>query len=346
MGLSLVTGGSGFIGGHLVAALAERGERVRILDMSLPREPPPGVTALQGSVLDREAVTTACEGVERVFHLAAVAQLWQRDRSVFERVNRGGTQIMLEAAAKADVRRFVHCSSQSVLIDGGAMDNPSGPEEQEVLAGPYCRSKYLAERDALAAAAGGMPVVVVNPTAPIGPGDLAPTPPTAMLRMFLGGGPRLILDCMLNLVHVRDIAEGMILAAERGAVGERYVLGGSDVRLSDLAARLDRLAGRRPRRRWAIPGRLALTTAMLNEWISDHLTHRPPFAPVTGVRLALAAGGVDSAKAMRELGYRPRPLDDALADAAAWLMGAGADGQGADAQGGPMGFSRTAAPLR
>jgi dihydroflavonol-4-reductase len=319
VGLSLVTGGSGFIGSHLVAALAERGERVRILDITLPNEPPPGVTVLHGSILDRKAVTTACEGVERVFHLAAIAQLWQHDRSVFESVNRRGTQIVLEAAAQAGVRRFVHCSTESVLVGRGSADERSDPG-LEAMAGPYCRSKYLAEKEALAAAAKGMPVVVVNPTAPIGPGDHTPTPPTAMLRLFLRGGPRLILDCALNLVHVRDVADGMILAAERGMVGERYILGGSDVRLPDLAARLDRLAGRYPHRRWTIPGRLALGAAVLDEWLSDHLTHRPPRAPVTGVRLALAAGPVDSTKAMRNLGYHPRSLDDALTDAVAWLM--------------------------
>ncbi|CAO3424870.1 NAD-dependent epimerase/dehydratase family protein [Azospirillum doebereinerae] len=319
MGLSLVTGGSGFIGSHLVAALVERGERVRILDVTLPNAPPPGVTVLHGSVLDREAVANACEGVSRVFHLAAVAQLWQRDPSVFESVNRDGTRIVLAAAEKAGVSRFVHCSTESVLNRGASADERSD-SGLATMAGPYCRSKYLAEREALAAAAKGMPVVVVNPTAPIGPGDRTPTPPTAMLRLFLGGGPRLILECTLNLVHVRDVADGMILAAERGVVGERYILGGSDVRLSDLAARLDRLAGRDPRRRWTIPGRLALAAAMLDEWVSDHLTHRPPRAPATGVRLALAAGRVDSTKAIRTLGYSPRSLGDTLTDTVGWLM--------------------------
>lgn len=327
VGLSLVTGGSGFIGGHLVTALAERGERVRVLDVAPPEALPPGVTVVQGSVLDRAAVERALDGVDRVFHLAAVAQLWHRDRSVFERVNRGGTRTVLEAAAQAGVRRFVHCSTESVLAAGGGgrpVDERSDPG-LEAMAGPYCRSKYLAERDALAAAAAGLPLVVVNPTAPIGPGDRGPTPPTAMLRLFLDGGPRLILDCTLNLVHARDVADGMILAAERGTVGERYILGGGDVRLSDLAARLDRMAGRRPRRRWTVSPPLALAAATVDEWISDHLSHRPPRAPVTGVRLALAATGVDGGKAARDLGYRPRPLDEALADAVAWLTrGAGA----------------------
>ena len=146
MGLSLVTGGSGFIGGHLVAALAERGERVRILDTAPPRNPPPGVTVLRGSVLDREAVEAACDGVDQVFHLAAIAQLWHQDRSMFESVNRGGTRLVLEAAMTSGVRRFVHCSTESVLIGGRGgqpVDERSDPG-LEAMAGPYCRSKYLA----------------------------------------------------------------------------------------------------------------------------------------------------------------------------------------------------------
>ncbi|HYG88341.1 MAG TPA: NAD-dependent epimerase/dehydratase family protein [Azospirillum sp.] len=321
MGVTLVTGGSGFIGSHLVAALAERGERVRILDIALPYAPLPGVAFTQGSVLDRDAVGCAFEGVDRVFHLAAVSHLWQRDRTVFERVNQCGTRVVLEAAARAGVRRFVHCSTEAVLIGrtgSQPVDECTDPG-LEAMAGPYCRSKYLAERDALAAAAEGMPVVVVNPTAPIGPGDRGPTPPTAMLRLFLRGGPSLILNCLLNLVHVRDVADGMILAAERGLVGERYILGGTDVQLSDLAARLDHLAGRQPRRRRAIPGAVALAAAMVDEWVSDRITHRPPRAPITGVRLALAARGVNNGKARHDLGYRARPLDEALGDAVAWL---------------------------
>lgn len=315
---SLVTGGSGFIGSHLVEALVGRGERVRILDTAPPRELLPNATFLHGSVLDHEAAARACDGVRQVFHLAAMAQLWHRDPSVFDAVNHGGTRIMLAAAAKAGVRRFVHCSTESVLNGREAVDDGFNPG-LEAMAGPYCRSKYLAEREALAAAR-RMPVVIVNPTAPIGPGDHTPTPPTAMLRLLLNGGPRLILNCNLNLVDVRDVAAGMILAAERGVVGERYILGGKNLTLSDLASRIDRLAGRRCRRRWPIPGRLALAAAMLEEWMSDHITHRPPYAPATGVRLAIAAGFVDSTKAMRELGYNPRPLDNTLADAVAWLM--------------------------
>lgn len=316
MKVTLVTGGSGFIGGHLVAALAARGERVRILDRQEPPDPlPPGVEFQRGSILDEAAVAHALEGVERVHHLAAVALLWDRDPTVFDRVNRQGTKVVLEAAARAPaLRRFVHCSTEAVMIGHPPprrLDESADPG-LEALAGPYCRSKYRAEKDALAAAAQGLPVVVVNPTAPIGPGDRLPTPPNAMLRLFRRGGPRLILDCVLNLVDVRDVAQGMILAAERGRIGERYILGGTDLALDDLVRRIDRVCGRPPIRRFAVPPALALGAARAEEWLSDHVTRRPPTASVTGVRLALGGGGFDSGKAMRELGYTVRPLEASL----------------------------------
>ncbi|MBP2314823.1 NAD-dependent epimerase/dehydratase family protein [Azospirillum soli] len=317
MATALVTGGSGFIGGHLVAALTARGERVRILDVCEPANAPPGVEFRHGSILDPEAAARAMEGVEQVFHLAAHAQLWLPDPADFDRVNREGTRIVLDAARRVGVRRFLHCSTEAVLVGAPParrLDESADPGIED-LAGPYCRSKWLAEREALAAARDGLPVVVVNPTAPIGPGDRTPTPPTAMLRLFQAGGPRLILDCTLNLVDVRDVAAGMLLVAERGRVGERYLLGGTDIRLAELAARIDRLMGRPVAKRYAVPGGVALVAARVEEWLSDHVTRRPPHAPVTGVRLALGAGGFDSGKAMRELGYRTRPLEETLADA-------------------------------
>jgi dihydroflavonol-4-reductase len=322
MTASLVTGGSGFIGSHLVAALAERGERVRILDIAEPVDPPAGVEFRRGSILDAGAVASALTGMDRLYHLAALPQLWCRDNALFDRVNAEGTEIVLAAAERAGLSRIVHCSTEAVLIGRHRIErvDEAAAPGLDAMAGPYCRSKFRAEQAALAAAARGLPVVVVNPTAPIGPGDRGPTPPTAMLRLFLGGGPRLILDCVLNLVDVRDAALGHILAAERGRVGERYILGGADIRLAELAAHLDRLAGRAPIRRHFVPGGVALAAARVEEWLSDHVTGRPPTAPLTGVRLALAGGGFSSAKAAAELGYQPRPLDVSLRDAASWLM--------------------------
>lgn len=323
MALSLVTGGSGFIGSHLVAHLVANGDQVRVLDTRAPGDvPPPGVEVVRGSILDPEAVDAALEGVQVLYHVAGLPQLWLPDKGAFDRVNRQGTECVLARAARHRLERIVHCSTESVLVGqhGPRRITEAAEVPLEDMAGPYCRSKHRAERAALAAAAAGQPVVVVNPTAVIGPGDGGSTPPMAMLRLFVRGGPRVILDCMLNLVDVRDVAAGLTLAADHGIAGERYLIAGTNIRLSDLAHRLDRLAGRRPLRRWSIPGWSALAFAQADEWISDHVSGRPPTAPVTGVRLARASGWFDSSKAVAQLRFQARPFAETLGDAVAWLL--------------------------
>ena len=328
MALSLVTGGSGFIGNHLVALLAARGERVRILDTCAPAVLPPGVEMMRGSILDPAAVDAALDGVRVLYHVAGLPQLWLPDKTAFDRVNRQGSECVLARAAGHRLERIVHCSTEAVLVG----HRPASPISETVglsladMAGPYCRSKFRAEQAALAAAAAGQPVVVANPTAVIGPGEgmsdrNGPAPPMAMLALFLRGGPRLILDCTLNLVDVRDVAAGLALAAEHGVPGERYLIGGTNIRLSELTRRLDRLAGRKPRKRWSIPGGLALAFAHLDEWVSDHVSGRPPTAPVTGVRLAIASGRFDTGKAVSQLRFQARPFAETLADTVAWLAG-------------------------
>ncbi|WP_448205645.1 NAD-dependent epimerase/dehydratase family protein [Azospirillum sp. sgz302134] len=326
MALSLVTGGSGFIGSHLVAHLIARGECVRVLDTCAPEfyAPefrPPGVEVVQGSILDPAAVDAALDGVRVLYHVAGLPQLWLSDKEAFDRVNRQGTECVLARAARHRLERIVHCSTECVLVGrhGPCQITEATEVPLEDMAGPYCRSKHRAERAALAAAAAGQPVVIVNPTAVIGPGDRGSTPPMAMLRLFLRGGPRVILDCMLNLVDVRDVAAGLALAAEHGSTGERYLIGGTNIQLSTLARRLDLLAGREPLRRWGIPAWCALAFAHVDEWVSDHVTGRPPTAPVTGVRLARASGRFDSSKAAAQLRYQARPFARTLGDAVAWL---------------------------
>jgi dihydroflavonol-4-reductase len=316
----LVTGGSGFIGQHLVAALAGRAH-VRIFDPAPPAQLPPGVEYVRASVLDQSAVLRALDGVTGVYHLAGMAHLWTADRADFDRVNRLGTETVLAAAKQKKVGRFVHCSTEVVLLP---------PQRRETLvdesvaltlaemAGPYSRSKYLAEQAAFAAAARGQDVVVVNPTIPVGTGDRNHTPPTAMLAHYLSGS-RFFLECMLNLVDARDVAAGMILAAERGRCGERYLLGGENVSLGELLAKLERLSSRKTVR-LRVPPLVALATGSACEWIASNLTRRMPIATAEGVRLALRSARFDSRKAMRELNYAPRPIDEALGAATRWLM--------------------------
>jgi dihydroflavonol-4-reductase len=321
--VDLVTGGAGFLGRHVVAALHARGRPVRVLDLAAWPGRPDGVEEMRGSVTDAAAVARAMTGVERVFHLAANPQLWSRRDEDFLEVNHRGTEIVLAKARRAGVARVVHTSSGAVLTGPRrpkAIDETAAPRESD-MAGPYALSKWRAERAALAAAE-GRPAVVVNPTLPVGPGDHAPTPPTRLLLDLLNGAIPAYLECHLNFIDVRDAAEGHVLAAERGRPGERYILGGTNLRLSELLTVVADLTGlRMPKSR--VPGPVALATAKAAEAMARRVTGKPPTATVTGVRLALWSAPMDNAKAVRELGLPVRPLRETLADAIRWAQETG-----------------------
>jgi len=328
VGLSLVTGGCGFIGRHLVEQLAARGERVRVLDLHPLDSPPAGVEQVVGSITDPATVARAIDGCEQVFHLAANPNLWAVDPEIFDRVNHQGTRRMLEGAQKAGVRRFLYTSTESILKSyrapkqsARALIDENVQLTVDDMPGPYCRSKFLAEQAAREAAAGGLPVVIVNPTMPIGPGDYLLTPPSKMILGFLNGETPAYLDCEFNLVDARDIAAGQILAAEKGRVGERYILGHVNLSLGDLLAELQRLTGlSMPRTR--VPYALALASAVVSEGLSS-ITKKPPLAPLTGVRLARTSMAFDSSKARDDLGWSCRPLQESLRDAIRWMSGRG-----------------------
>ncbi len=322
--LNLVTGGAGFIGRHLVRRLSQRGERVRVLDIADPGPVPPGVEVIRGTITDACTVREALVGVDRLYHLAANPDLWTRDPRDYELVNVEGTRTVLDEAAAHDLQRIVFTSTESILKSrhrNGVNHNDDGSMELSLddMAGPYCRSKYLAERLAFAAIDRGQPIVVVNPTMPVGPGDHHLTPPMQMLLRFLEGRAPAYLETEFNLIHVRDAAEGHVLAAEVGRIGERYVLGGENLKLSEVIAILGEVSGL-PMPRYRIPYWLALTTATISEFISDRFTGRPPVAPVTGVRLAAASLSFDCSKAIRELGLPQTPVRQALAEAVDWLV--------------------------
>lgn len=316
---SLVTGGSGFIGQHLVAALLQAGDQVRILDQAAPRRFRPRCDFVRGSITDPPAVRHAMDGVDTVYHLAAIPHLWTENAADFHSVNAIGTEIVLAAAREAGVRRFVHCSSETVLLMAprarDVIDETMLGDTKHAL-GPYTRSKCLAERAALDAADRGLPVVIVNPPLPVGANDDGLTPPAAMLAHFLEQRLSLYLDSMLNIVDVRDVAAGMLLAAAKGRVGERYILGGDNVSLGQILSALDAISGRR-RIKMKIPGAAALGVAAVAEWFAS-LSHRPPVATMEGVRLALRSARLDDGKARRELGYTSRPMQEALAEFVSW----------------------------
>jgi dihydroflavonol-4-reductase len=330
--IDLVTGGSGFIGRHVVSALRGRGVHVRVLDPApFDGEDAAEVEVVCGSILDADQVDAAMADVRRVYHLAGIAKLWSRDRRDFDRINATGTATVMRAAAAHRVARVVHCSTEAILLPkysskdrgaGAPIDETVQPDLSD-MAGPYTRSKLAAEQAVRAAMGNGLDALIVNPTVPIGPGDRNLTPPAAMLAMFLSGRSPAYLDCMLNLVDVRDVAAGIVLAGERGRTGERYILGGQNIALRDLLILLERMTSRTMPKR-VVPGWLALATAAVAELAADVVTRRAPAATVEGVRLALRSGPFDSAKARQELGYETRPLAETLADAVAWLREAGA----------------------
>lgn len=324
----LVTGGSGFIGRHLVAALMAQGRQVRVLDLQPPPRILPQVEHISGSVLDRDLVSRAMDGVDQVYHLAGLPGMWLPRKADFHAVNCGGTEVVIETARKRGVKRLLHCSTESILFRASPSMVPV-PDDAllpDDMPGPYTRSKMLADRLAMQAAASGYPVVIGCPTMPIGPHDHNLTPPTAMLRYFLGRRLQLHLDFVVNLVDVRDAAEGLILAMERGQVGHRYVLGGESMPLAQILELMADISGRRVRR-IRVNGKVAeLVTAAL-EFIADHVTRRPPSGTAEGVRIALRAGALSIEKAQRELGYAPGPVEPVLRETIAHLLGAG-DNQG------------------
>jgi dihydroflavonol-4-reductase len=319
----LVTGGTGFIGQHLVSALAAGGRQVRVLDIRPPICPVSGVEYVAGSVLDPNQVDEALRDVAEVYHLAGLPGMWIPRKGDFYAVNCHGTEVVVTAARKRGIARFLHCSTESILFrpsplqDAASESSLLPPQE---MPGLYTRSKMLAEQCAAQAAASGFPLIIGTPTMPIGPHDHNLTPPTAMLRHFLSGRVHLYLDFIVNLVDVRDVAVGLILAMEHGQIGHRYILGGESISLKMILQLMATISGRRyvsiP-----VPGRVAEMSAAMLEFISDHVTHRPPTGTAEGVRIALRATELSIEKAQRELGYAPRPIEPTLRDTIAYLLG-------------------------
>lgn len=321
----LVTGGSGFIGQHLVEALRARGQRVRVLDVRSPATANADVEHVHGSVLDGAAVDAALSGIDQVYHLAGLPGMWVANKRDFHDVNFRGTEIVLAAAMKRGVSRFLHCSTESILFPYANLNGVAAEEAlqpAEAMPGAYTRSKSLAEHHAAKAAAAGFPLVIGTPTMPIGPADHNLTPPTAMLWYFLQKKVQPHLDFLVNLVDVRDVAMGLVLTMERGRIGQRYILGGDCVRLGQILRMMSAMSGRR-QYPVVVPGKIAELSAMMLESISDRITHRPPNGTAEGVRIALAASDLSIGKARNELGYAPRPIEPVLRETITHLLARG-----------------------
>ena len=320
-GTVLITGGSGFIGQHLVSALAARHRRIRILDVRPPKAARPEVDYVVGSAYDPRTVDQALEGIEQVYHLAGMPGMWRRESQDFDSTNHLATAVTLSAARKRGVARFLHCSTESVLFGQAPTPNPISEETKTTMAempGVYTRSKKAAEQLALQAAREGVPVVIANPTMPIGSHDYELTPPTAMIHYFLCRRLRLYVNAVMNIADVRDIAAGLILVMERGEIGQRYILGGENASLRQLLELIAGITGR-VSLRVCIPMRFASAAAAIMEFIADR-GWQPPAATVEGVEIARRSRPLSSEKARHELGYTTRPLPDALSDTIHWLQ--------------------------
>jgi dihydroflavonol-4-reductase len=316
---ALVTGASGFIGGHVVAALAREGAEIRAFDRKAPPNGglPGGAEFISGDIGDADALRRALDGCDTVFHLAAIYSYARADVARMRVVNVDGTRTLLDAAARGARRRVVHTSSCATCgpIPGRRADERDQPPTSE-LGVPYKRTKLEGERLALRAAREGHEVVVVNPTVPVGSGDLRPTPTGKMVADVAQGRARAYLaSSALNIVAVEDVAVGHVLAFESGSAGERYLLGGEDMSIREIFATVARAAGR-PAPRVGVPWTAVYAGARIADAALRPLGREPRMLVLDEVRAGRIPHLFDDAKARTALGYSSRPAAEALAEAA------------------------------
>jgi dihydroflavonol-4-reductase len=315
---ALVTGASGFLGWHVARVLIERGYRVR----GLARRPgsigDPEIEEAAGDLRDAASLERAAEGCELVFHVAADYRLWTREPEEMYRSNVDGTRNLLSAAQRCGVDRIVYTSTVGCI---GFVENSLGDETTPVrledMTGSYKRSKFLAEGVAMEFAGRGLPVVIVNPTAPVGSHDVKPTPTGQTILDFMRGRMPAYVDTGLNVVDARETAEGHWLACEKGKAGERYILGSENLTLREIFGKLSSITGR-PAPRTRIPWVVALAAgAAMTGWAN--VTGKPPRAPLDAVRMARKKMFVSTEKARRELGFNPSPAEKGLRNAVEWF---------------------------
>ena len=319
----LVTGATGFVGAAVARALNATGTEVRVLirrDSDLRNLGGLKVEQAYGDLRDRDSLRRALSGCQQLYHVAAHYALWAKDPSVFYEVNVTGTRTLLETARELGTERIVYTSTIGAigLPIGGGLGTEETPVSLSQMAGDYKRSKYLAEQEVLKLARAGLPVVIVNPSAPVGQGDIKPTPTGQMIVDFMKGRMWAYIETGMNLVDVDDVAVGHLRAMERGRVGERYILGNRNLSLREIFETLSNLTGvTAPRIK--LPWQAILPLAHLNRWIADYLTHQSPRIPLEGVRMAKYRMHYDCSKAMRELGLPQTPVELALEKAVRWF---------------------------
>jgi dihydroflavonol-4-reductase len=316
---TFVTGATGFIGSHVVRQLLLRGDRVRILARNSSRKSNVesfGCEIAIGDLKDPISLLRCVQGCRRVYHVAADYRLWAKNPQDIYDNNVGGTRNLLSACCEAGVEKVVYTSSVGTIgmrKDGQPADE-STPVKLDDMIGHYKRSKFMAEQVANEFAASGLPVVIVNPTTPVGPGDIKPTPTGRIILEFIKNRMPAYVDTGLNLVGVEDVAKGRLLAEEKGKIGERYILGGENWSLEEILDALAHICGKHTPR-FRIPWILALIAAYLDNFFIGSILRREPMIPLEGVRMARYKMYISSEKARNELEYAPQPAEKALREA-------------------------------
>ncbi len=314
----LVTGASGFLGWHVANLLLQRGDSVRALVRTGSGVSELKLDVVTGDLRDAASIERAMQGCSAVFHVAADYRLWAKNPAELYQSNVDGTRNVLAAARKAGVERVVYTSTVGCI---GIPRDGLGDEDVKIsieeMSGDYKRSKFMAEQVALEYARGGLPVVIVNPTAPVGDHDFKPTPTGKIVADFLAGAMPAYIDTGLNIVDAQDCARGHLLAFERGRAGERYILGAENLTLAEILRRLAAITGRKAPTT-QIPYTVAYAAGLLSTGWAQ-LTGRAPRVPIDAVRMAKKKMWVSNEKARRELNFHPAPADVALSRAVEWF---------------------------
>ena len=324
---ALVTGATGFIGAAVVRALLATGTDVRALvrrNSNLKNLEDLPVESVEGDLQEVSSLHHALRGCQQLYHVAAHYALWDQNPEIFYQINVNGTRHLLHAAGDVGVERIVYTSTIGAigLPEDGGLGTEETPVALSQMAGDYKRSKYLAEQEVLTLAKAGLPVVIVNPSAPVGERDVKPTPTGQIIVDFMKGRMLAYIETGMNLIDVDDVAIGHLRAMERGRIGERYILGNRNLALREICHILSRLTGvKAPTIK--LPWRAILPLAHLNKWLADYVTHKTPRIPLEGVRMAKYRMHYDCTKALRELDLPQTPIEKSLEKAVNWFRAHG-----------------------
>ena len=320
---TLLTGATGFLGSALARELLKDGRPLKLLvrkNTDTRNIEELDCEVVYGDLRDRDSLKSALVGCKTLYHTAAYYSLWNRDKQIIYDINVQGTRNILQSALESGIEKVVYTSTVGCigLPDDSSFANENQTMNSSFLCNDYKLSKYQAEQVALEFFGRGLAIVIVNPSTPVGPRDIKPTPTGKIILDFMNHKMPAYIDTGLNLIDVNDCARGHILAEEKGQPGERYILGNKNMSLKEILLALETITGiKAPRIK--MPYWVAYATGLACEWVSDSITHRPPAVPLAGVKMAKHFMYFDSSKAIRELGLPQNPVDNALAKAVSWF---------------------------